>query len=255
MYRRFLIAECGNRGRGMVPHWVAENEMEAWIMKWISVYGIALAGVLTGGGYANPIPWPPPASMPLEDMTVDITETTSTLHAVFSGEFTFDYIPEDVGSMMFPVPPTAASLGVWQAGATKPWDWCDTETYSTVLPELPTIPMIEWQGPFPTTGTVFRVDYEHDLIERPDEEFIFFYAMGTGKYFPTYEKTTTAYYDFMLPAGWVVNGLWLDTDPHSYTTSDGHVYIEVQEDFGPITRDLILSLKRLARVRDWPTYH
>ncbi|MHC4622457.1 MAG: hypothetical protein ACYS4W_00975, partial [Planctomycetota bacterium] len=151
---------------------------------------------------ANPIPVPPPAHMPLEDMHVEIRPGSEGLRATFTGDFTFTYITEDVTSMLFPVPPDACNIGAWQDGVELSWSW-SAEEYPTILPEMPTIPMIEWQGPFPLSGAVFRVDYEHSLIERP-EEFIFFYALGTGKYFPTYDKTTTAHFDILLPAGFCV---------------------------------------------------
>jgi len=218
-----------------------------------TVVGVSVAvGVFLAGGWgragANPIPWPPPASMPLENMTVAITETTQTLHAAFSGEFTFTYIPTDVAAMLFPVPPGTTGLAVWQGGAPKTWDWSTTQTYPTILPEMPTIPMIEWYGPFPEAGTIFRVDYEHDLIPRAGEEWIFFYANGTGKFFPTYQKTTTANFDIALPPGYGVNGVWWDTISLSYSLVGGHLLVSVQSDFGPIVHDLIVSLQRDARI-------
>jgi len=189
---------------------------------------------------ANPIPIPRPASMPLEEMDIQIFPSGGTLHADFDGDFTFDYIPEDVTSMLFPVPPDAAGIGVWQAGVELPWDWSD-QLYPTILPEIPLIPMIEWQGPFPIEGTVFTVQYNHDLIERPDE-YIYFYALGTGKYFPTYDKTTTANFDIILPGGFDVGGVWLDYDAHAYEVVGSHLLITVESYFGPITKDLIVSI-------------
>jgi len=190
---------------------------------------------------ANPIPWPPPASMPLEQMQIDIRTSGGGLHALFTGEFTFTHIPEDVNSMLFPVPPNAGNIKVWQDNVELPWDWRSRE-YPTVLLELPTIPMIEWQGPFPPLGgAVFRVDYEHDLIKR-QREYIFFYAVGTGKYFPTYDKTTTAYFDILLPTGFSVSGVWLDKTDHEYQVIGSHLLITVESQFGPITNDLIVSL-------------
>jgi hypothetical protein len=189
---------------------------------------------------ANPIPVPPPASMPLEDMHIQIQAVDGQLHATFTGEFTFNYIPEDVQSMLFPLPPDADNIGVWQDGSPLAWAWT-AELYPTILPEIPTIPMIGWPGPFPLGGAVFRVDYEHNLIKRPTE-FIFFYASGTGKYFPTYDKTTTAYFDIELPVGYAVAGVWLDETPHQYQILDGHLMVTVESLFGPITNDLIVSL-------------
>ncbi|MHC5075172.1 MAG: GLUG motif-containing protein, partial [Planctomycetota bacterium] len=190
--------------------------------------------------FSNPIPWPPPASMPLEEMEIHITESPSGLHANFSGDFHFNYIPTDVTSMMFPVPPDATGIGVWLWDSALEWYWAD-DTYPTVVPELPEIPMVEWDGPFDEWGGLFTVDYEHDLIERPGE-YIFFYACGTGKYFPTYDKVTIAYFDIYLPPGYEITGIWLDNIPHGWVQQGTHVSTVVTEDFGPITKDLIVSI-------------
>jgi hypothetical protein len=149
--------------------------------------------------------------------------------------------------MLFPVPPDANNICVWQDDIELPWTWSG-QMYPTILPEISTIPMIEWFGPFPSSA-VFRVDYEHDLIKRP-EEFIFFYAAGTGKYFPTYEKTTTAYFDILLPEGFTVSGVWLDKIPHEYKVIGSHLFITVQSYFGPIENDLIVSLVPTSRKTD-----
>ena len=189
---------------------------------------------------ANPIPIPPPACMPLENMHIDIRPDGNGLEALFSGEFTFTYIPSDVTSMLFPMPPDAHNIQAYQDEGELGWTWSGEE-YPTVLPEMSTIPMIEWGGPFPEMGAILRVDYEHDLIER-QEEFIFFYAVGTGKYFPTYEKTTTANFDILLPAGFAVRNVWLDKEPHEYEVIGSHLLITVESHFGPITKDLVVSL-------------
>jgi len=192
-------------------------------------------------GWTNPIPIPPPANMPLEEMRVVISaDSTGGLEAAFSGDFTFTHIPQDVNSMLFPVPPDANNIRVWQDNVELPWNWSNG-LYPTVLPEWPMIPMFGWQGPFPVNGAVFRVEYKHNLIKRPQES-IFFYAVGTGKYFPTYEKTTTAYFDIALPDGFTVSGVWLDKIPHDYKVIGSHLFVTVQSYFGPIKNDLIVSL-------------
>ena len=208
------------------------------MIKTNSVLSIILVAAMAA--FANPIPWPPPASMPLEDMHISISPSTNGLSAEFIGEFTFTHIPEDVNSMLFPVPPDANNIRVTADNIELPWSW-SSEVYPTVLPEMPTIPMIEWQGPFPIEGALFGVDYEHDLIKRPDE-FIFFYAVGTGKYYPTYDTTTTAFFDILLPPGFKAAGVWLDDMPHEYEMVESHLMITVQSNFEPITNDLIVSL-------------
>lgn len=202
--------------------------------------------------FANPIPIPIPAAMPLEEMHIIIEPVGNGLHATFTGDFTFTYIPDAVTSMTFPVPSDASNIHVWQDDVALAWNWT-SDLYPTILPEMDSIPMIEWDGPFPTGGAVFTVDYEHDLIKRPDE-FIFFYALGTGKYFPTYEKTTTANFDIELPFGYSVAGVWLDDTPHDYQVVASHLTLTVESQFGPITRDLIVSLVNTAAVCHWHFY-
>jgi len=217
-------------------------------VKEISINLVVLFGLMATV-LANPIPWPPPASMPLEDMKIQIQAMEGGLHAQFSGDFTFDYIPNEVYLMLFPVPPDATNIQVYQDEVEISWTW-SSEKYTTILPEIPTIPMIDWEGPFPTAGCIFTVEYEHKLIERP-EEFIFFYALGTGKYFQTYDKSTTAYFDIKFPSTYKVGGVWLDNDPHEYevlTMGDiSQLTIVVQSEFGPIKNDLIVSF--LAKQR------
>ena len=210
-------------------------------MRKLSLIAVLAVGMLGQATLANPIPWPPPASMPLEEMWIDIEPSENGLYASFGGDFTFDYIPADVDSMLFPVPVGVSNMHVRQDGAPLSWTWSIEEDYPTILPEIPTIPMIEWSGPFPESGAVFTVEYEHDLIERADE-FIFFYAVGTGKYFPTYEKTTTAYFDILLPDDFDVAGVWLDETVHEYEVIAGHLMVTVESHFGPIVNDLIVSL-------------
>jgi hypothetical protein len=187
---------------------------------------------------ANPIPIPIPASMPLEEMWINIEQTGVGFHAAFTGNFTFDYIPATVTNMWFPVPIGSSNIQVRQDGINLPWIW-STNHYPTLLPEEPSLPMIEWSGPFPTAGAVFSVDYEHDLIERPTE-FVFFYALGTGKYFPTYDKVTTANFHVSLSPGISPSSIWLDTtllDPSQYTVIDSNLELSLNSNFGPFTKD------------------
>lgn len=221
-------------------------------MKKTMLIAVIALGAWQGVIFANPIPIPMPASMPLEDMHVIIEPAGDGLHATFTGDFTFTYIPDAVTSMTFPVPTDASNIQVWQDSVALPWSW-SSDVYSTILPEMNSIPMIEWGGPFPTGGVVFTVDYEHDLIKRADE-FIFFYALGTGKYFPSYDKTTTATFDIELPFGYSVAGVWLDETPHSYQVVASHLTLTVESQFGPIIHDLIVSLVGSVGARRWEYY-
>lgn len=206
----------------------------------IIMISLAVILIATTETQADPIPWPPPASMPLAEMQVDIQRSADGLHAVFTGEFTFDCIPSDALSMLFPLPPDADNTHVRKDDVEMEWSR-SSELYPTILPETPTIPMIEWTGPFPRSGALFRVDYEHDLIKRP-QEFVFFYAMGTGKYFPTCEETTTAYFDIVLPTDFSVKSVCLDNTPHDYEVIGSHLIVTVRSYSGPIVNDLIVSL-------------
>ena len=192
---------------------------------------------------ANPIPVPEPASMPLEEMWIDIQPAGGGLHASFAGDFTFDYIPSDLTSMLFPVPAGSTNIEVRRDGMDLLWTW-SAEQYPTILPEAPLLPMIQWSGPFPTDGAVFSVEYEHDLIDR-SEEIVFFYALGTGKYFPTYEKVTTAIFEISQPPGITATGLWLDDtpiDPSHYELVGSTLNLTLTSEFGPFTKDLIITL-------------
>ena len=202
----------------------------------------------------------PRPEMSLEDIDVEIKPAGGELHAVFTGDFTFNSIPDFMNSMLFPVPPDAHNIRVWQDDQELPWTWSNLR-YPTVLPEMETIPMIEWQGPFPRDGAIFGVHYEHNLIKRPDE-FIFFYALGTGSYTPsdgtiaittatTTSTTTTtntasttittAYFDILVPTGYRVKGVWFDNIPtNMYEVIDSHLRLTVESP----SHDLIVSLAR-----------
>ncbi len=211
-------------------------------MKTISVLAVwsALA-LLPTTLLANSIPVPPPASMPLEQMTINIG---ANRHVTFSGVFTFDSIPKSVTKMQFPLPPINASkVSVSQNGVPLGWTSI-AETYPTVLPEYPSLSMFEWAGPFSADGAVFTVDYEHDLFQR-GSDWIFFYSLGTGKYSPTYDKITTAIFEIDLPDTATLKAILLDdtpVDPSLYTLTGSQLDLTLTSQFGPFTKDLILVM-------------
>jgi hypothetical protein len=178
--------------------------------------------------------------MPLEEMTISIS---ADRHVTFQGNFSFEYIPTSVSSMQFPLPPVhATNIRVYQDSVAVPWV-TSANLYPTVLPEYPQLPMIEWQGPFPVDGAVFTVEYEHDLFGR-DGELIFFYSLGTGKYFPIYEKNTTALFAISFPAGYLPVEILLDTtpiDPDNYSLTATGLHMTLTSQFGPFTKDLIVA--------------
>lgn len=173
---------------------------------------------------------------------------------MFSGDFTFDFIPdgscppeecEAVTAMRFPLPPVSATnVAVYQDGIPLPWTLA-TDLYPTILPEYPLLEMFEWSGPFPVGGAVFTVDYEHDVFRRGAEQ-VFFYSLGTGKYFPTYDKITTAILDIELPVNAGQIGVFLDDtqlDPSNYSLVGNELDITLTSEFGPFTKDLIVTYR------------
>jgi hypothetical protein len=194
---------------------------------------------------ANPIPIPQPASMPLEEMRITIG---ADRRVDFTGDFTFDFIPTDVTKMLFPLPPeNPSNVEVFQDSVPLSWNPVP-DTYPTVLPEYPTLPMFEWLGPFPEGGAVFTVNYEHDLFQR-DNSWIFFYSLGTGKYFPTYDKITTAIFEIDLPDNLTLKRILLDNtpvDPSLYTLTGSRLDMTLTSQFGPFTKDLIVELEAVT---------
>jgi hypothetical protein len=216
----------------------------------------ATMALFAGVSFANPIPLPVPASMPLEEMTITVGLDK---HVTFTGDFTFDYIPGGVcgalpcvavTEMQFPLPPVnASSVAVFQDGIPLPWAM-SADTYPTVLPEYPSLAMIEWAGPFPVNGAVFTVGYEHDLFARGDE-WVLFYSLGTGKYLPTYDKITTALIDIYLPDEVLGLEVLLDdvpVDPSLYSLTGRRLSLELTSDYGPFDKDLIISFQIPAPV-------
>lgn len=238
--------------------------LEGRTMKLHSLRTVGLAlvamGLLSASAWANVIPFPRPASMQMEELRIVIERDVGGFQADFIGDMIFDYIPSDVTTMWFPLPPDATAIQVWQDDVELNWNW-NREHYPTVLPEIPEIPMIQWEGPFPLDGAVFTVAYQHQLIARPDED-IFFYALGTGKYFPGLFWRTTAHIDIDFPEGFDVAGVWLDSIPvnygldempdfffdlDGYEIADSHMKMRVQ----PWQNDLLVSLVPFAPNPDY----
>jgi len=190
--------------------------------------------------------------MPLEEMTISIGPDG---HVRFTGDFTFNFIPdgncgflpcEAVTKMQFPLPPVNPSnIAVFRDGVALPWS-ISAETYPTILPDYPSLTLFEWAGPFPMGGAVFTVDYEHEVITR-GSEWTLFYSLGTGKVFPTYDKVTTALFDITLPREELRSlTVMLDdttVDPGAYTVNGNQLSLELNSNYGPFTRDLIVKFE------------
>mgnify|MGYP001826480864 FL=1 len=213
---------------------------------------LAASILISPSALANPIPVPVPASMPLEEMSIVIGGAG---HVTFTGDFTFDFIPvgfctglnlpacEEVTKMQFPLPPeNPSNVAVYQDGRELT-PMPSPDIYPTVLQEHPMLPMFEWLGPFPLDGAIFTVKYEHDVFAR-DDTWVLFYSLGTGKYFPTYDKVTTALIDIFLPPSGELLEVLLDltpVEPSAYTLTGNKLSISLTSDYGPFTKDLIVS--------------
>ncbi len=103
----------------------------------IILAGFPPCGVSTTTLVASPIPIPAPASMPLEDIHVEIKPSAGGLAAVVTGEFTFAYIPEDVNSMMLPVPPDVNNIRLSADDVELPWSWSGETPHSGAVPAVP----------------------------------------------------------------------------------------------------------------------
>ena len=229
------------------------------------ITGVAL--MVVAGAQANPIPWPLPAKMPLEDMYSELFEydCPGGLREFYTGDYYFSYIPKDLECMKYPLPPDAEQVEV--LGAKLPDDWEFNgwmlpyihelmppleplpwnyiwEEYPTVLPEWPLIPMIEWRNfgmPFPPKA-MFRVKYAHNLLRRGND-LVYFYALGTGKYYQTYQKEAISFLDITMPSSFNMYRLFLDTTPHPFavTCENGKTVISIYAtaEYGPFDRDII----------------
>jgi len=226
-------------------------------------FALAVIVAAASAAQANPIPWPPPASMPLEDMySVLYVNDAGRLSETYYGDYYFSKIPPEVYMMKYPLPPDCSGVSVVMGKLPEDWQFtpgmlpsihemippCDPrewfyirELYPTVLPEWPGIPMIAWNQPFPEKA-LLRVKYQHDLLMR-GRNYVYFYALGTGKYSPTYQKEAISFLDITMPASFNMDRLYLDKTPHAFAvTTEGNktvVSIYAAAQFGPFTKDII----------------
>jgi len=234
----------------------------------ISIFSYLAVLVISTSVTANPIPYPVPASMPLEDMYSYLTETDEGgFEGRFSGNYYFTFIPDAVAQMKYPLPPASieASVAMGQlpeswifseaaipyihelsiVSEPLPWFYID-ETYPTVLPLWPELPMIAWYGPFPQRARL-TVEYSHSLPRRRNR-YLFFYALGTGKYDLTYQKQAFAFLDISMPEHFRMERLYLDKTPYPFavTWEEGEsgeaskiVSVYAKESFESFTQDII----------------
>jgi len=206
----------------------------------------ALSVVVCCGLHANPIPIPG-LLMPEEFIDVRIVDGPDGLRAIVDGRYPFVNREHLEVTMLYPVAPDSTDIGVWMDNLPLAWDWSH-ETYPTILPEWPELPMIQWDiSPVPPEFTI-TAHYEHDVVRRPDE-WVYLYPMGTGKYFDTFAEETVAHVSVGLPNPVLPKGVFRDHDPvpfclHSSPDAPGWALrTEIRSrPFEPLLEDFILPL-------------
>lgn len=184
-------------------------------------------------------PDPAGLEMPSVEINVEIKRGDKMPHAFYSGEFTFEHIPPSLKKMMVLVQPDANNIGIWMNDSQLEWQLSD-ELFPTSLPEIPEMPLIEWYGPFPESGGIVKVDYDHDLIERQGE-FIYFYPFNL--YSGTRDSIMNASATIQLPTRFEVAGVWLDNVPYEYSVTNHKLQITTQAEYGSnVTKELLVSL-------------
>jgi hypothetical protein len=189
------------------------------------------------------------------------------LQESFVGNYYFTYIPEEVNRMKYPVPPDYTGIDVAMGKFPEEWVFSPEaipyihelqlemellrwfrirELYPTVVPEWPGIPMIAWDGPFPQKA-LLSVKYQYTLL-RQEGGYLYFYALGTGKYYETYQKEAIAFLDISMPMTYGMSRLFLDNTPHAFAVTrekddSGNprriVSIYATAEFGHFTKDVI----------------
>jgi hypothetical protein len=202
---------------------------------------------------ANPIAMPN-GSYINEDLHITIIPDGNSLQASVTSEFALYPKTYSVTSILFPVPRDTHDVSVYQVvGTTETpvaWYWAGPwYNYTTIVPEEPNVPMIEWDGTW-AVNTVphFKVVYHHTLIDRPMEK-VFFYASGVSKLSGTTQFFNVDF-DVTLPPCYSVSSLVENTTPWPYTQT-GYVmnFLIHPGDSGigssgfRIYTDTILSLK------------
>jgi len=137
--------------------------------------------------YANPIPVPS-IMMPYEYITADVIVRNGTTLVKVEGTYIFVSFFRNV-SMSYPIPPNSTQVVVKMDGDEISYSY-SSKIYPTILGDFQ---FINWTLAVPDSGGfAIEVDYEH-LLPEIEGNYTFLYAMGTGKYWELYDKSTTAY--------------------------------------------------------------
>jgi hypothetical protein len=171
---------------------------------------------------ANPIAMPNGSYID-EDLHIRILPDGNSLKATVTSEFTLYPQTYAVATILFPVPRDTRNVSVFlvEGLVQTPlaWHWStDPWNYTTIVPEEPNLPIIQWDGNWAVnTTTHFKVTYQHDLIDRPDEK-VFFYASGVSKLSGTTQFFNVDF-DVNLPPCYSVSSLSQNTTTWPYTQS------------------------------------
>jgi hypothetical protein len=216
-----------------------------------SVLGLTVAFCAS----ANPIILPSGAYID-EDLHIQITSNGAGLQATVTSEFALVPQNDIVTSILFPIPRDSRNVAVFLVTGTTEtpitWQW-NTDpwnNYTTIVPEEPNLPIIEWFGPWTSYATVrFKVTYQHDLIERPDEK-VFFYASGVSKLSGTTQFLNVDF-NITLPPGYSAVP-HLDTDTVIFDLFRYQMTFSITPPAPSlrIYKDIVMSLKPDASMGD-----
>ncbi len=183
-----------------------------------------------------------------EKLDVEIYDTSDTLHASFSGEYHFDFSQSPLW-FFFPAFEDVSNFHVWTNNEEIPWEWEHPGMFPTNVPEKDILPGIYWQCDVFTTGTsVFKIEYEHDLIKRkyeyphvcedypprklPDDSDQYIYIYPFSRTYSFSEPGNPADIDILMPEDYPLTGVWIAYydygyifEPLEYTLAGQHILI------------------------------
>ena len=139
------------------------------------------------GVYANPIPVPA-IMMTEEYINAILYPVGGEYWATVYCRYPFRNMGYPEVTMKFPVPPGSMDISVFVDNIPIYWSWSG-EKYSTEIGEYE---MITWTVKNPPEDFEVKVIYRHRLVGAA-EQYIFLYALGTGRISEYYSKQLTAH--------------------------------------------------------------
>lgn len=203
---------------------------------------------------ANPIPFPIIA-MPEEYINATISpDEEGIVYAEVNGLYPFYNAGYENVTMYYPVPPGSGEILVMMNETSLEWSYSD-KNYSTVVGDFP---MIEWViKPVPKS---FEIRTRYYYLVPKDGIYSFLYAMGTGRYFYTYAKETTAYVSINISkkiapteSSIDVYTIWYDKETGKWLWKKWNYTIVAKDNtwlislkvsgwFGPLINDLLVTI-------------